>query len=240
MPQESSPINKEFIFAYSTRQLQNMSLAYGELRGSLENRKNFLAPLKINYEDLVCARQVHASHVHYAREEDRGSGALAYDTALAETDALVTDRRSLPLAIFIADCLAVFLYDRKNSVIGLVHAGWRSSRENITKKTIQFMQKQFHTESKDLYLAFGPAIRSCCYEVKEEFRQFFPEFLIRRDNRYYLDLARVNQEQAEDAGVDVKNISDPQICTFCQNENFFSFRREGDSCGRLMCVAMLV
>ncbi len=226
--------------AFSTRISGNMSLSYGDTANALQNRNNFLKRLGIDYRDLICAKQVHGSAVRYTRRIDLGKGALSYGNAIAATDALITDKKNVPLAIFTADCLSVFLYDYKSPGIGLVHAGWRSSKENITVKTVKLMQEKFNTKVEDLYAGFGPAIRECCYEVGGDFAGFFaPEYVIKRDNRYYLDLAAINKKQLLAAGVRDKNIFDPRICTFCRSEEFFSYRKEGASCGRMMSVMML-
>lgn len=195
-----------------------MSLCYGNAKGALENRKTFLKDLGIDYRDLVCAKQVHGSCVRYAKEEDKGKGALVYDTAIADTDALITDEKNLPLAIFTADCLPVFLYDPITPAIGLAHAGWRGTKENITAKTIKLMQQEFNTQIENIQLGFGPAIRDCCYE---------------------LDLTGLNKKQALDLGVKEANISDCGICTSCRNTELFSYRKEKDTSGRMMSVIML-
>ena len=216
-----------------------MSLFYGDTTDALKSRKNFLKDLGIEHEDLVCARQVHGSQIKYVQEKDKGRGALSYDSSLADTDALITDKKNLPLAIFTADCLSIFLYDPVTPAIGLVHAGWLSTKENITIKTIKLMEKEFNTPVKDLYVGFGPAIRDCCYEVEKEFNNFFPNDLIERSGHYYLDLVKINKKQVLGLGIKDTNIFDSKICTSCQNEEFFSYRREGKGCGRMISVIML-
>ncbi len=226
--------------ACSKRMLGNMSLSYGDTVNASENRKNFLEILGIDYRDLVCTKQVHGSTTAYIQETDLGKGALSYDGAINGTDSLITDKKNVPLAIFTADCLSVFLYDPKTPSIGLVHAGWRSSRANILGETIRLMREKFNTEAKDLYAGLGPAIRDCCYEVGGDFADLFsPEYIINRENRHYLDLAGINKKQLLALGVKDKNIFDSKICTACNNEEFFSYRKEGISCGRIMSVMML-
>jgi YfiH family protein len=227
------------ISAFSPRLFQNMSLFYGDTRESLTNRKSFLSTMDIDYRDLVCAKQIHSSCARYVKEEDKGKGALSYDSSIADTDALVTDKRNLPLAVFTADCLSIFLYDPDTPAIGLIHAGWRSTKENITDKAIQLMQGKFNTKTSRLYVGFGPAIRSCCCEVGEDFNDLFPRNTIKRNNRYYLDLAQINKRQVLDLGVEENNILDSKICTCCHNKEFFSYRKEGNTCGRLISVIML-
>lgn len=232
--------NLDLLCAFSTRILGNMSLFYGDTGNALENRKNFLVSLGIDYQNLVCAKQVHGSLTRYIREIDSGKGALSYDNAISDTDALITDRKNVPLSIFTADCLSVFLYDSKTPSIGLVHAGWRSSKENFMVKAVQLMQEKFNAKVEDLYAGFGPAIRDCCYEVGGEFADFFaPEYLIKRNNRYYLDLVGINKKQLLFLGVKDKNIFDSKICTSCRNGDFFSYRKEGIDCGRMMSIMML-
>lgn len=227
------------ICAFSSRYFKNMSLFYGDTADALKNRETFLKEVGIGYSNLVCARQIHSSHVKYVQEEDKGKGALSYENAIADTDAFITDRKNVPLAIFTADCLPVFLYDPQTPAIGLVHAGWRSTKENILRQTVKLMQEKFKTPIGYLSVGFGPSIRSCCYEVSREFLDYFPGEVIKKDNRYYLDLVSVNKKQVLEIGVKETNIFDSSICTSCQNKGFFSYRREGQSCGRMMSVIML-
>lgn len=227
------------ISAFSRRHSGNMSLVYGDTADSLKNRKTFLSGLGIDYRELVCAKQVHAANTAYIRLIDKGRGALLYETSLDNTDAFITDKKNVPLAIFTADCLSVFLYDPKNNAIGLVHAGWRSSREEITFKAVQLMKEKFNTLPEDLRAGLGPCIRKCCYEVGEEFKKFFPGALIKKGERYFLDLIEINRKQLLISGAKDANIFDSRICTSCQNKNFFSYRKEAKACGRIMSVVML-
>jgi len=232
-------IEDKLICAFSSRPFRNMSLFYGDTKDSLNNRKYFLEDLGIDYRDLVCAKQIHSGNIRYVKEIDKGRGALSYEDSVPDTDAFITDRKFVPLAVFTADCLSIFLYDPRKPAIGLVHAGWRSTKEQIARRALALMQEEFSSRPLDMYAAFGPAIRSCCYEVGREFEDFFPGDVIKKENNYYLDLLSLNKKQLLDSGLSLDKIFDPQICTSCSNNGFFSFRREGKSCGRIMSVAML-
>jgi hypothetical protein len=231
--------NPRPIAAFSSRLNQNMSLSYGDTKESLNNRRNFLESSGIDLRNLVCAKQIHRDNIQYVREEDKGRGALSYETSIPDTDALITDKKNLALAVFTADCLSVFLYDPIKPAIGLVHAGWRSSKENLIVKTLRLMQKQFNTRISDLYVGFGPAIGSCCYEVGRDFQEYFGQDVISKGNRYYADLAGINKRQLLESRVKERNIFDSQICTSCHNDAFFSYRKDGKDCGRIMSVIML-
>lgn len=207
------------ISAFSSRKDGNMSLKYGDTNGALENRRVFLKGLGIDSGILVCAEQTHSSNVWYAKKNDMGKGALDHQGAIPDTDALITDEKRLPLAVFTADCLSVFLFDPHRPAVGIIHAGWRSTKANITTKTVQLMQEKFNTCPSDLSVRFGPAIRACCY---------------------HLDLAALNKKELLDLGVKQENIFDAQICTACRNKEFFSYQQEKDAAGRMISVIMLL
>lgn len=223
---------------YSNRGFGNMSLCYGPTEGVLADRRDFLAGLGIDFRDLVSAHQVHGSAVKYATDADKGSGALVYGSSVPATDGLITDKKNVPLSIFTADCLSIFLYDPKTPAVGLVHAGWRSSRASICGNALRSMRELFGTDPSCVYAALGPAIRDCCYEVSAELNGYFPQAVISRGRSLYLDLALVNRGQLAASGVRDTNIFDSGGCTYC-GDNFFSYRRQGASCGRMMSVIML-
>lgn len=233
------PNEVNLIIAFSARRHGNMSLYYGDTVLALDNRRSFLSSLGIDYRDLVCARQVHGSQIKYVTEKDKGSGASAYGGSLADTDGFITDVKNLPLAIFTADCPSVFIYDPKTPSIGLLHCGWRSTKEDIVAKAVSLMREKFNIAPENLYAGFGSSIRECCYEVSKDFKDFFSQGLTERNGKLYLDLALVNRKQLIDSGLKEKNIFPPQVCTFCHNEEFYSYRKEGLSCGRMMSVMML-
>ncbi|MBI4708016.1 MAG: peptidoglycan editing factor PgeF [Candidatus Omnitrophica bacterium] len=227
------------VAGFTGRRHGNMSLSYGDTRFALENRRAFLDELGIKHDDLICVKQVHGSEVAVVTEEHRGKGAFDHHSAINGTDAFITNKKNLALAIFSADCLSVFLHDRKNNAIGLVHAGWKGSKEGICAKAVSEMKNNFGTSAQDLYAGFGPAIRKCCYEVGEEFHRHFPGKVAKRLDKFYLDLAQVNKEQLLNCDLKEENIFDSKICTSCRIKDFYSYRQEGSSCGRIMSVAML-
>lgn len=198
----------------------------------IKNRKTFLNKIGLDYDNLVCAEQVHKAEVAVVTKKDRGK-------IVAGVDALVTGDINLSIAVFTADCLSVFLYDEYRNTIAVVHAGWRGSRLSIVKETVDIMIEEFGAQPKHMYACFGPAIRGCCYEVGEEFRGYFSAGLIERESKLFLDLIAINKQYLLDAGIQPKRIMDSNICTSCRNKDFFSYRKEGKTCGRTMSVIMM-
>ncbi len=230
----------ELIAGFSDRLCGNMSLNYADTRGSLANRKNFLQNLGLDYRSLVCAKQTHGVNIKRAGLLQKGNGALEYEAALVDTDAVITDQKNLPIALFTADCLSVFLYDCVKHSLGLVHAGWRGTQGNLVAKTILSMRSEFDCRPENIHVFFGPAIRSCCYEVGKDFRDKFPKNILRRGKNFFLDLTEINRQQLGLCGIKPSNITDCSICTSCRSEEYFSFRKEGLSSGRIMSVMSLL
>ncbi|MDP3041506.1 MAG: peptidoglycan editing factor PgeF [Candidatus Omnitrophota bacterium] len=224
--------------AFSRRADGNMSLSFGDIGGSLENRKKFLWGLGIDYRDLITAKQVHGKNIEYVTPENKGSGALDYESSIMATDGFITDQPGVPLAILTADCLSIFICDPKRPAIAILHAGWRSTEQNISQAGISRMREKFGSQAKDLFIGFGPSIRSCCFEVEKDFKSNFDFGLVKRQERVFMDIALINQKQLMDCGVNKENIFDPALCTF-SDDDFFSFRKEAQSAGRLISVIML-
>ena len=232
-------LRQDGVLALFTSGRKNFSFGRENFEPLRINRRSFLKQVGINFKDLVCLQQVHSSGVVCVGEDERGKGAQQGESAISGADAVITDVRNLPLAIFIADCLAIYFFDSRKRIIGLAHAGWRPTAEKICLKVIKMLRQHFGSQSESLVVAFSPAIRSCCYEVDLKVSKFFKHSLIRRGDRLFLDLAKENKIQLLEMGVKEKNIIDCGICTACSQKEFFSYRREGLKAGRMMAVMMI-
>lgn len=159
---------------------------------------------------------------------------LESDLSPVLADAVLTQREGIMIGVQVADCVPILLYDRNKQVIGAVHAGWRGTASGILMKTIETMIDRFSSKPSDIILAMGPSIRWCCYDVGYEVIEGVSkvtgqgEYVLQRDNRYYLDLPSANRHQAIKMGLRVKNIWVSGICTYCEHERFYSYRFSKD------------
>jgi copper oxidase (laccase) domain-containing protein len=101
------------------------------------------------------------------------------------------------------------------------------------------MVSEYGSDPETMFAGFGPCMRGCCYEVGGEFAGRFSQGLLSRGGVYYLDLPAINAQQLCSAGIDPRNILDSGICTSCQHADYYSYRKDGPSCGRLLSVIML-
>lgn len=163
-------------------------------------------------------------------------------------DALITDRRGVAIGVRTADCIPVLLYDPVNSVVAAVHSGWRGTLGRISQKTISRMQAEFGTRPEDLKAVIGPGICGRCFQVGEEVVNLFREAGADLDGFYFwngprtdgsmagghhLDLVEQNRRLLIENGVPKDAISISGICSY-EDPRFFSARREGAQCGRII------
>ena len=80
-------------------------------------------------------------------------------------DAIISERKGIPIAILTADCVPILIYDKQKEMIAAIHAGWRGAYKGIVQKVIQFMFKR-GCKPKNMIAAIGPAISKKSYEVK--------------------------------------------------------------------------
>jgi YfiH family protein len=153
-----------------------------------------------------------------------------------KADALLTDRKDVFLTVSIADCLPIFLVEPKSKVVGLIHAGWRGTLLGIASKTVRKAKIEFGCKPGDLILLFGPAIQKCCYEISEAVAILFDDdCLIRRPHQKpKLNLIKANLKQFVNCGVKRRKIFLTNDCTYCQDDMFHSFRRDGEKSGRMI------
>ena len=95
----------------------------------------------------------------------------------ANGDGLITSEKKLVVGVRIADCMPILAVDRNRRVLGVFHAGWRGTVQRIVQKGIGEMQRQFGSDPKDIFVAIGPGIGVCCYQVGDEvIEQFRSQF----------------------------------------------------------------
>ncbi len=211
-----------------------------ERRDVLANRDEIASYFGAEIQ-IVSPLQVHGDHVHVV-DEKASRGWMELDTSF-RADALVTNLPDVVLTILTADCVPLLIADPVRRAVGAVHAGWRGTQQEITRKTVETMGCLYGTRPEDLIVGIGPAIGGCCYEVGEEVVGYFtayPEAIAAKENgKYLLDTKQVNARQLEALGVPSRQIEISPVCTACEHERFFSYRADRGTAGRFMSCIML-
>lgn len=211
-------------------------------RSSSQHRQLLLKTLNINSKELFFVNQVHGDRVFILDDAQQSPDRVEQE----EADALITHLTGKPIAVLTADCVPVILYDPEKHVAGVIHAGRKGTQRHIVSKTLSILSTTYGCRPQDVVMALGPAIGGCCYEVDdaciEPFRKNYPcwkDFVTANsENRFMLDLLRANEMDGMQAGISKDNIHRSGECTSCNNDRWFSYRREGTT-GRNISLAML-
>ncbi|MFN3560399.1 MAG: peptidoglycan editing factor PgeF [Chloroherpetonaceae bacterium] len=208
----------------------NLGLSSGDARETvLKNRAILCRTIGIEPTQLVLSHQVHGDAVLIAEKGGH------YD----EYDAHITNRVGVFLAVSIADCAPILIYDRTHNAVAAVHAGWRGTAKAILYKTLLKMNETFGTEGKDCYAFIGACISSDAYEVGDDVAKHFPSQVKRYDSargKFLLDLKMANRMQLEDFGVLPAHIEVSPHCTYLEHNRFFSFRYDKGKTGRMFAL----
>ncbi len=160
-----------------------------------------------------------------------------------EADALYTRLEETVCAIRTADCLPVFLATADGSEIAIAHAGWRGLAAGVLENTLD----RFQAQRADIHAWFGPAIGPCHFEVGEDvytaFLQAAPEDYCqstqeafvpgKQTGKWQADLYQLARLRLQAAGL-VANITGGGLCTYCDAQTYYSYRRDGEQGGRIM------
>lgn len=208
----------------------NLSFRVGDDEANvIENRKRFFNGQGIDLEQLATSHQVHGDKVLYAIEPGDYTG----------FDALVTNRKNVFVAVSVADCTPILLYDAENEVVAAVHAGWRGTVDGIVFKTLETMQDHFGTQPEHCFAYIGTCIDECSYEVDADVADHFPDNFKRYDaelNKFFVDLKNGNKDQLMEFSIPQHQIEISPFSTVLHNDQYFSHRKEKGQTGRMMAV----
>lgn len=176
---------------------------------------------------IIHPTQTHSDHVEIVDER------IDYP----DTDGLILTNTEDTVYLKFADCTPLIFYDKENKIGAVSHAGWRGTAAKIGVKTINKMSANFGTKPENIVALIGAAISICCYEVSEEVRDTLLATVENPIGLYEgrnVDLKGINAQQLREIGV--KNIDICPYCTSCNNDLFYSYRKENGTKERHLAV----
>ena len=156
---------------------------------------------------LLTAQQIHGDKIACV------NAMVQTDREFSGCDGIITNQRGVTLGIYVADCCAVYLVDRKQRAAALIHSGKKGTNLRIVSKAIAQMHEKFSIEPQDLIAQLSPCIRPPHYEVD-----------------FAADIIR----QCQTAGLN--EIHDSGICTACNLDAYYSYRAEKGRTGRMLAL----
>lgn len=151
-----------------------------------------------------------------------------------------------PVAVYTADCLPVLIADARQRNVAAVHAGLKGALAGILPQAVGKLLEAGATPDS-LFVAIGPAIAPCCYELGEEMLntilanplataprwfsvQPINERAVRPQARAvnqgaWFDLPALGKQMLLDKGIPAAQIDVLPVCTYCCAEAQSSYRR---------------
>lgn len=243
----------------------NLSYSRGDKDCNVdENYRRICHALGIHTENLVLSDQVHDTIVYRAGKKDC-QGTDLRKKKLKDIDGLVTNEKNVVLSTSYADCVPLFFVDERNKAIGLSHSGWRGTVGKIGAKTVERMKREFGTNPNDLKAMIGPSICQECYEVSQDVKEAFEDFVSietimriqhkkweevelmlksvfieKTMKKYQLDLWMANKLILMEAGIPEAQIGVSCVCTCCNSELLYSHRASKGKRGNLSAFLEII
>lgn len=161
-----------------------------------------------------------------------------------EADAIVCNRPAGTVAIVTADCIPILACSESGRAVAAIHAGWRGLAKGVVEAGIDALRGIAAT-GELICAVIGPHIGNCCYEVDASVlgvmtQRFGAEVVSRASNPTRQGHARLSLAELAVASLRRAGVGPgmhgrlAHSCTGCQVEQFHSFRRQGESAGRMV------
>ena len=219
----------------------NLSFQVGDDHDNvMKNHQTLSQALRFDLSSLVTCQQIHQDSIALVDKSYLKKGCFLPNNAIPETDALVTNVPGIILMARYADCVPLLFYDPKTHTVAITHAGWKGTLAHIGQKTVEALVKEYFCQPQNILAAIGPSIGPCCYQISssmadqtvKEFSQTKRYFRESPNDGLYFNLWQANKEQLQSAGIKKENIYCAELCTYCNFELFFSYRKGKGVTGR--------
>lgn len=204
-----------------------------------KNRSLLMGALADASYDLIVPKQVHGDEVLTLHSKD--DVARVSDQAAQGADAITVEAHQVGALLCFADCVPVIAVNPAG-IFSVIHAGWRGVENQIAQKAIKLMNERASAltgvslgkllANTNVYI--GPYIHAECFETNEEVHQLFVSKFGEEcsfDARH-IDLGQALRTQVERIGIPSDRIADVDLCTVCNNDDFFSYRAQDGIAGR--------
>jgi polyphenol oxidase len=206
---------------------------------AIKNRERLCAALGLDAERLTVPGQQHTTNIYVVETQT-----ASHSQRLPELDGAASDQPGYPVLLHFADCVPIMLYDRRNKVLCVLHAGWKGTAGGIASKGVQLLQQRWDSDPHDIAAAIGPAIGSCCYPTGDDVAAKLSETITEslplmqmRNGKLHPDLKAINAMQLLEC--QVRDIDVSAWCTACHPEIFYSHRQSSGKTGRQGAIACI-
>ncbi|MFJ7728948.1 peptidoglycan editing factor PgeF [Neobacillus sp. NPDC097160] len=206
------------------------------------NREKVAELLNFPLKFWVGAEQIHDIVLKKITKADRGKGSNSYEHSFKGIDGFYTNEEGILLTLCFADCVPLFFIAPEKKMIGTAHAGWKGTVGQIAAQMITAWGRE-GIKPEEIFVAIGPSICEKCYIVDKHVITLVDKSLedggvlpynLLKEGQYSLNLQELNRQILLKTGVPDKNILITQFCSSCNDDKFFSHRRDKGKTGRMI------
>jgi len=207
-----------------------------------ENWSRYMAALNLEAVPVFFGKQTHGTKIRQitSTTKDRSHEfdcLKFYDNdrfiCAGECDALWTDEPGIAVSVFTADCLPIIVVGSgSHPFVAAIHGGWRGLVSKIIHRTLSTIASTIPFSPEDVTLIVGPHIRNCCFEVSSDVAETLDQncsgsIKPNKDyvGKYLADLGMMVGDDGADFGIPAGQIYICELCTCCNEEHFYSYRR---------------
>ncbi len=185
-----------------------------------ENRRRVTAGLGRDPDGVLFGYQVHEAEVVERDEAPSPNPWLEISGPPRTGDGQATANPALTPLVQVADCLPVAIRGERG--VAMLHCGWRGLAAGIIAEGARRIGATA--------AAIGPGIGPCHFEVGPEVTERFGRLGPGIAEGRMLDLPEIARRLLAEVGVE--EIESAGLCTYCEQELFFSHRRDSGRTGR--------
>ncbi len=167
----------------------------------------------VEAKNLVGLKQMHgntAVRVHSA------------SSRVIEADAVATDIPGLTLSIRFADCQNAVIFEPKERVVCLVHAGWRGVQAKVMTSAYELLRAEWNIDPINTFVALGPSLCTKCSDFTDA-RTEAPG-LVDFIQGKAINLRAALNDELDAIGVQKRRIERNEECTRCNPKTYFTYR----------------
>ena len=236
------------IHGITTKSYGNMSSKRITAGNALEGRNRLSKVLGIRWEDTIFPEIEHGTNVGVLRRNDDiweievrkfAASRIPLDRFSKGYDAIITQEKNCFLALAIADCAPVFVYDPFKQVIGLVHSGLSGTVCGVVVHTLQLMRQVFDSNYEDLLISIGPCISRKYFDISrstmwnevlepnDAFNRLPKNVFFQQRNALMFDIRESIKNDLMDLGVKTQNLEISELCTVAHRHKLYSHYAAG-------------
>lgn len=229
-------IEHEYFYKHKVLEKYGINILYtkkclGDIRSEI-SQDILIQNLSLDKNKIFSGHQTHSDNIAIIN-----AGTKQY---FDDTDGFITNMSDVVIFTKYADCLPIFIYDKKNKAYGCVHSGWQGSFKEIGKKAVDLFVEQYDSKLDDIIIVFGIGISSKNYEVGNEFYEKFKNKFDKiklenvfyfKDDKIYFDNQKLNYNILLEMGLKKENVFCNDLCTY-DNQKLHSYRRDKNNSGR--------